>query len=363
MQVELDYNELSQMIRNQNGRVFFVSGKSFEKTNILKKLNLVELSESVARFSQFTENPSIKEVMEGVIQFKESRANIIIAVGGGTAMDLAKLIKYYSNFSFLGNEDCPPLVNDVNQNLQLVAIPTTFGTGSESTHFAVLYVNGKKYSVADKLITPNYYLLDSELAISLPKHVKASACLDALCQAIESYWSVGSTTESKKFAINAIETISKNYESYLSEKETESAKNIAVAANLAGQAINITKTTAPHAISYTLTSKFNIPHGHAVALCIREFFRINLESCNSNSVVKADMAEIFNALCVNDAEGAKSKVNFYMQLGGLENSNKKLGVLEEESLETIVNNVNIERLKNHPIELKTSDIRMAIVNG
>jgi alcohol dehydrogenase class IV len=206
-------------------------------------------------------------------------------------------------------------------------------------------------------------LIDSEFSLSLPIKTKASACLDALCQAIESYWSVSSTAQSKTYAIKAIKMISLSYIAYISGSDMESRDEIAQAANYAGKAINITKTTAPHAISYTLTSKFDVPHGHAVALCIREFFKLNVIKSEGDRDLQETMNDIFLAMGVDGSEQAKNKINSFMKFGDLETSFLKLGVLNEESINLIVAKVNTERLMNHPVCLSESDIRSVILNG
>ncbi len=362
MQELLTYSELSEKLLSENINVFLVSGKSLEKTGFLGNFERADKVKFV-RFSDFSENPYLEEVAQGVKAFKESKAKIIMAVGGGTAIDLAKLIRFYADAELTGKESEPPANITSTNNCQLIAVPTTFGTGSEATHFAVLYVKGKKFSVADDSILPDFYLMDAGLAKSLPKHVKASACLDALCQAIESYWSVAKTAESQSYALEAIKCVRLHYDAYIkdSSDESEVSKCIAKAAHLAGKAINITKTTAPHAISYTLTSKFNVPHGHAVALCLRNMFLINEKKSTSEDLISSHQ-DIYSALQVDDAISAKKLLDGFMMLGRLEVSLAKLGILTESDIEMVVKGVNFERLANHPVELDYKDIVCVLTN-
>ena len=110
--------------------------------------------------------------------------DLFIAIGGGSVIDFAKLCKYFSK-----------------SDQTLVAIPTTAGTGSESTLFATYYENGKKASVDDSSILPNYVILDYKLLIGSPKYLKACSAIDAYCQAIESYWSLNSNLLLSKSAV------------------------------------------------------------------------------------------------------------------------------------------------------------------
>lgn len=352
MAYEYCYQDLREKLASVNGGILLVSGKSLEKTGLLEKVPELAFS-NVVRFSDFTENPELGEVVDGLALFNSSNVELIVAVGGGTAMDIAKLIKYYSNTKLSSHAQVPPVQSEVG-SCELIAIPTTFGTGSEATHFSVVYVNGDKFSVADQKMLPDGYLLDHELAESLPKKVKASAALDALCQSIESYWSNGSTGESRKFAGQAIKNIAPNFEGYLCG-DSNAAESIASAAHLAGKAINISKTTAPHALSYTLTSKFGVPHGHAVALCIRKIFELH-EVKDSALGIHAKQKGLYEAIGVETAQQVEQLLNYFMLLADLEIDLACLGVCSDEDRQVIVDSVNVERLANHPVELTADDL-------
>ena len=155
---------------------------------------------------------------------------------------------------------------------KLIAIPTTSGSGSEATHFAVVYVGGEKFSVAHPIyMLPNVVVLNPSLTYSMDSYQTALSGVDAFAQAMESYWSVNSTEESKKYSIEALELIIEHLP--LAVNYNDNSRDIMLhAANLAGKAINIAKTSGAHAISYVLTSKFNIPHGQAVALTLPAWY-------------------------------------------------------------------------------------------
>lgn len=354
LQKVFSYDELSEKVHAHDGRVFFLSGKTFELANIKEKLGLEDAS--YARFSGFSENPSLDDLVLALKVFRESNASLIVALGGGTAIDLAKLVKYYACTELDGDEVEPPLP-EKSESVELIAIPSTFGTGSESTHFAVLYIKGKKFSVADSSMLPTGYLLDCQLALTLPRTVKGSACLDALCQAIESYWSVSASASSKELAGSAISMIIDNFREYL-EGDIEASKQIAIAANLAGQAINITKTTAAHALSYALTSFYGVPHGHAVALCIKNMFNANMSKAKENRFDEccATMEEIYTLLNVHDGNEASQLIYDYMYISGLFPNLSDYRVLSDKEVNKIVNSVNLERLKNHPVTFSPDEL-------
>jgi len=284
----------------------------------------IKLPFESVQFNDFTPNPLYEDARAGVKVLRSNKCDCIIAIGGGSSIDIAKSIKYYNQI-----------------DLPLMAVPTTSGTGSEATHFAVIYKNGKKHSVADKRLLPNYVILQPDVLKTLPLYQKKCTMLDALCQAIESWWSRKATPDSLMYSKKAIKLILNNIEGYL-ENDEESNKNMLIASNLAGKAINITTTTAPHAMSYKLTSLYNIPHGHAVALCLPKVWR-----CIENH---DDIAKMFKVKRHEDA------------ITLFENMLQRLEILPPDNinagdLDILTKAVNIQRLRNNPVPLKKSSLR------
>lgn len=220
-----------------------------------------------ATFADFTPNPLYEQVCTGVELFRASGCKLIVAVGGGSAMDVAKCIKLYSGMdptrSYLTQE-----MRDTG--IPLAAVPTTAGTGSESTRHAVIYAQGVKQSISHPAIVPDFAALLPEVLATLPLYQKKCTMLDALCQAIESWWSASATPESIAYSREAITAIRDNWRAYIFNNDADAAAKVMRAANLAGRAINITATTAAHAMSYKLTSLYHLPHGHAVAVCMTQ---------------------------------------------------------------------------------------------
>lgn len=209
-------------------------------------------------FSDFTPNPLYEQVCNGIELLKTSNCDTILAVGGGSAIDVAKCIK----LAVLAKEGnaaiIPPLVSTRvacdGTKLLFIAIPTTAGTGSESTHNAVMYYKGSKQTVTNDGILPDYAVLEPSVLKTLPLYQKKCTMMDALCQGIESWWSVNSTEESYEYSRKTIELIMANWQKYIFENDEGAAAQIMLAANYGGRAINITATTAAHAMSYKITS-------------------------------------------------------------------------------------------------------------
>lgn len=326
-----DLNALLEALAGK--KVLLVCGRSFDKLEIAAPI----LALHPVQFRDFAPNPVYEDVCKGVELFRKENCDAILAVGGGSAMDVAKCIKLFSrmddNRNYLQQEYA-------DSGVLLAAIPTTAGTGSESTRHAVIYYRGEKQSVSHTSIVPDYACLIPSVLDNLPLYQKKCTMLDALCQAIESWWSVSATAESIAYSRIAIEGIRDNWKAYLGG-DKEAAEEILLAANFAGRAINITATTAAHAMSYKLTSLYGIPHGHAVALCLPEVWKAMLDAAHLQSV--------FAALPVD--------VNWFRQL--LEDMEmEKLNPRDRGAeLEILADSVNPVRLKNNPVPFSRDTLK------
>jgi len=284
----------------------------------------IKLPCEIIRFSDFSSNPRYEDIKAGVRILRKNKCNFILTIGGGSSIDTAKGIKYYNHV-----------------NIPIMAIPTTSGTGSEATHFAVIYKSGEKHSIADERLLPNYVVLQPELLKSLPEYQKKCTMLDALCQAIESWWSRKATPESIGYSKEAIKLILDNIDSYL-KNEDNGNKNMLIAANLAGKAINITTTTAPHAMCYKLTSSYGLAHGHAAALCLPKVWRY-MGGFD-------DIAKAFGKQNYQEAVLFFEELLLRSEILPPEN-------VDVSHLDILTNSVNIQRLKNNPKRLNKDAIR------
>ena len=211
---------------------------------------------------------------------------------------------------------------------------------------------------------PEYAIIDPTLTYSLHPDETAYGGMDALCQAIESYWSLGSTTVSQKLAAEAMTLVWNNLEDAVIRPTENIRSDMARGANLSGQAINISKTTAPHALSYYLTSHHGVPHGHAVALSLGAFFIANekfdeTETSDSpcQKTSKQNLQNIYRILRINPATAvaAEKTFNELLKKVGLKSRLRDVGVTKEE-LNDMVLSVNVERLANHPVPLSHEDL-------
>ena len=338
-----DYSAIGRYINeNRDTTLMLVCGKSFDSLPISDFFKKLQGEINVVRFGDFNSNPEYESVVKGVEIFNQNRCDMIAAVGGGSAIDVAKCIKLYS-----GRKEV----------VKFMAIPTTAGTGSEATRYAVIYRNGEKMSVSDEGCIPDLVILDGKNLSTLPEYHRKSSMLDALCHGLESFWSVHSTEESRAYSAEAITQILKYADSYLANEE-KGNKQMLLAANTAGKAINITQTTAGHAMCYKLTGLFGISHGHAAAICVSALWKYMLENTDKcvdprgKEYLESVFDSIAKAMGVDTAKAAVKKYDMFLR--GL---NLKYDfTFGEKYQDVLCHSVNGERLRNNPVSLHSDDL-------
>lgn len=358
--------KIQEILKEINSRnIFLVRGKhSFESSGAQKILEEILKGYNINYFSDFSENPKLTDVIKGMDSFIETESDTVIAVGGGSVIDIAKALNV---LSFQANS--PELIlkgesEIARKGKPLIAVPTTSGAGSEATHFAVVYSGNKKYSLAHEYILPDYSVTDPRLTYNLPKEITAASGMDAFSQAVESYWNINANEESRRYSSEAIILILENLHSAVNEPDEESRINMSKAAHSAGKAINITKTTGPHAMSYILTSNFGIPHGQAVCISLGEFLQFNYEltdnEVNGNktvSEVKENIDELVKLTGCRDVPDLKRKINELIISAGLKTKLRELNISGDDTINLILENVNTERLKNNPRKVTKENIK------
>ncbi len=340
--------------------VFLVTGKkSYELSGAKEKLENQLQGRDYHRHFDFEENPKFSDLLQGAKAIQAYNPDIIVAVGGGSVMDTAKILSVLPTDTIKAKKVIKGDINFDEKITPIIAIPTTSGSGSEATHFAVAYVDNVKYSVAGKSLLPDHVILDPELTYSMSPYQTAVSGMDALCQGIESYWAKGATEESREYSSKAIEEILGSLENAVNNPTPIARQKMARGAFLAGKAINISKTTAPHALSYSLTTYYGIPHGHAVALTIGDIFVLNEQ--NGDEELKKTMEELANIMDCKNAEDCKVKIHSLMSKIALVNNLSDLGIEANNLVNIISDSVNMERLKNHPFVLSKDEIEDVLI--
>lgn len=311
------------IVRGKNSYIFCGAADAMKRVSDALGLRVTE-------FLDFFENPKEEDAQAGLQLLKKAKPDVIIAVGGGSAIDTAKLIRH----SALSEDVAVPLW----------AVPTTAGTGSEATHFAVVYKNGVKHSIEADDILPDLAILYPPFTYGNNTYLTACTGFDALAQAIEALWNPKATTESDHFARNAILHIHQNLPLCVECPNEYIRDALLKGAYFAGRAINITKTTAPHAFSYAFTSKCGYRHGHAVAITFPFFAKLNMANHPKNE-------ELRKLLGISAETDLQEYFTEYVNRIGL----RFIGI-EENDLHELLSQVNLDRLKNNPVEITEKEI-------
>ncbi len=300
-------------------------------------------------------SPSIAFIQEMWNALKGRGIDLVVGVGGGSVIDCAKAIRILLTQGEGTLEDYAEKRRAFRKpGLPFIAVPTTAGTGSEVTPYSSLQTAAhQKISLTHPWLFPELALIDPLLTHSMPRYVTACTALDALAQAIESFWSVHHTPFSETHSIRAITLILENLPVVLREPGNAPARfAMSVASCEAGLAITQTRTTAVHAVSYPLTTFFDIPHGHACALTLPSFIRYN-----GTALEPVRGVVLWRALGCSSWEEAARRVEHLMDEAGVERSLRKMG-LDEKGIQTVIDHgFRSDRVVNNPREVTQEALR------
>jgi len=345
---------------NSFKKIFILCGKKSFITSGAEEFFKKDINnKEIKFFYKNSDLPILEELIEIIKEIKNFKPNLILAVGGGAVIDYAKI----ANVVDIRPDLADLIVNYSypfkNKYTQLAVVPTTAGSGAEVTSNAVIYVDGIKHSFESQLLIPDNFFLIPEFLISAPNKIKASAGFDAIAQALESLVSKKSNDQSVEYASKSLRVSINSYISFLNDPNLKNATEMAIASNLAGKAINISKTTAPHAVSYPFTSLFNVSHGHAVGLFFEKFFKFNYENKDKSETsfdLKKRFDLIFNLFDVQGINDFNSKISLIKKKAKLEDNLQSLNINIKKSSEDIIKGINLLRLGNNPVKIVEKDI-------
>jgi len=320
-------------------KILLVTGKnSFKRSAFYNEINTLKNFYLIDVWNYQKTYPDYIEIQAFLKQ--KFNYDLIISFGGGTVIDVAKILTISKSFPIFSKILADQIY--IKEKIYHLCVPTTFGSGSESTSFAVLYKNKRKYSISHKIILPDDVILNHNYTIGLNGKVSYCSIMDSFCQSIESLWSVNKTNQSIDFAFKAISLI-KDPLKRITELSDSDREKLLLASHYSGKAINISKTTGPHAFSYYLTLYHNICHGEAVSILFEEFIGKNFES-----IKEKDQLKLFKLLNI------KSKEDFILYFKVLKdkiNFKRGLQQIPDLDLEKYSKSINLERLKNNPVEI------------
>ncbi len=259
---------LNYLPLKQNKRLGVITGKdSLDRGEIWKEFEKVFRDYEIFRFKVYKPNPPCEVANKCRDFLKSNKINMVIAIGGGSVLDVAKTAAFLARNDGLCEDFLMGKKNPKNKGLPVVAIPTTTGTGSEVTPFAVFSLKNIKKTLESEFLFPDYAILFSSPLRFLPKQILAITAIDALCHAIEAYWARNSNFISDKLAIESIKLNLGNLEK-AHNGNLLNRYELLKASCLAGLSFSNTRTTACHAISYPMTALYSIPHGLACGITL-----------------------------------------------------------------------------------------------
>jgi len=306
-------------------------------------------------------NPSADLARSAIDAANRVGADGLIAVGGGSCIDLAKAMAI--------GLDCRNDVDAVFRGASaihgatpIIAVPTTAGSGSQATSFGVLYVKGCKRSLDHPSLRPVAAVLDQRFIESLPSRLSAVSGLDALCQCVESIWACGATDRSRELATQGGKLMFEHLLSAARDRSPTDCRAIMLGAHLSGCAINTSRTTAAHAYSYELTQGYGIPHGLAVAYGLGWLAKwnagVDADSCLHPAGPEAARIYVHDAASVLGVrpEGVSGVMTRLLDTLSLPTSPYSFSVTITD-LPRLAQSIEPTRLSNNPRQLTIDDIR------
>ena len=341
----------------------FAGGRSYESSGAAVAIDRAVAGRVVSVVRDVPADPSVDDVNDAIRRFRSDSPDLVIAVGGGSVIDLAKAVRTIGPFS---SDAHPFLVGKraiETSSIPLLAVPTTAGTGSEATRYAVFTVDGEKRPIGHPALLPEHVILDPELTYTLPPSVTASTGLDALAQAMESMWSTRSTDASYADARTALRLALDHLEAAVNRPDPESRAAMCTASHLAGHAIDVSATTAPHALSFHLTTEYGVPHGHAVALTLGPVLEYNAgvgpNDCSDHrgrDHVRAAIDDVLGMMDVATPAEARAKLTDLVSVVGLESTLRGVGVESPDQRHTLAASASPIRLATNPRELDAESL-------
>ena len=312
--------EVAEKLGGKHG--FIISGPHLNKMGIVASCSesLENAGIKVDAYTETEGNPSVETVEKAAAAFCKSGANFIIALGGGSPMDVAKAVGVVARYggSITEYEGGGRVPGDI---IPLIAIPTTAGTGSEVTAFSVITDHSRNYklTVFSYKLIPAYAILDPELLTTAPVSVAAACGIDAMVHALEAYISKDASPFSDAMAEKALELIGKNIRRYVADRtDIEAAEAMITGSLFAGIAFSWARLGDVHAMSHPVSAYFDVPHGVANAILLPTIVEYNALADRGKYL------KLFNYISLTPASEAEFEP--FMLVDLLTELNEQLGI-------------------------------------
>ena len=298
-------------------------------------------------------NPTVSQLFETYQATREFRPEVVVAVGGGSIMDVGKSLCCLYGKDLPDEDSLRQLIAEKNYGrpaARWIGVPTTAGTGREVTCWATIW-DPKQDAKRSVECHENYAwaaLVDPELAVGMPTALAVSSALDAVAHAVESYWARGTNAVSRGLALEAIRTIMGHMDGLLAGT-MEAHDAMARGSMLAGLAFSNTKTTACHSISYPLTMHCGIPHGAAVSMLLGPVFRLNAPALDRP-------APLLEALGVSGADELEGRIRNILYRSGQPATLQEWGAQREDLPHLAQLGMTKGRADNNPVPIDPATI-------
>ena len=325
-------------------RVLLVTGRSsLRASGVLDQVVEMLGRKRVTLFDRVTPFPSPELVDGAVALCRETSPDVIVAVGGGSAIDLAKAVAALVSHDGTAREYAQGVKDLRRRGIPFVAVPTTSGSSSEVTSGAALWdMKAKEHmGLGSPLMFPNVAVVDPTLAMTMPREVAAASGMDAFTSAFESYWSTEAQPLSDSLNLEVIRLFSRNLERSCNDGDRESRAACALAATMSGIAYSNSRPNVCHAVGSPLTLYWNVDHGQSVGLTLTTFLRAQAES------ISHKLPALWDAMGVSDLEEAVHRLTEIMAGCGLETRLGPLGVAGD-GFETLLEHTKWDRLSTLP---------------
>ena len=346
----------SRLLASRPGaRTLIITGKNSAKlSGALEEVRARMGWLDTATFQGVESNPTIESLKKGLDICRKERIDFIISIGGGSVIDYGKAVSILS----CEKKDIRDFFYKKRKlkgcKISFAAVPTTFGSSSEITPYAVISCAdiGGKITLSDDRMFPDYSFIDPMFSLSMPKNEISSSCADLLSHAVESYWSVNATVFTDCLAECAIKLFLMHYKKTFSSPRSFAVREqMSLSALYAGLAFSNTRTTACHSISYPMTTIFNIPHGVACILTLAEMLEFNSKDPFGNKIMK--LSRIMGCDTVGEA---KRKIETVLRELKIKARLRDYG-LGKKDLQVIADKgFTPERVLNNPRRLKKKDM-------
>lgn len=333
-----------------------------ERARSLRALSQNVLSGRLVQwYSDFSSNPSLASACQAAALASKFQPSVIIGLGGGSAMDVAKAARVLppsiaTALEMARSSLSPRQTSDLGSVPRLIAIPTLSGSGAEVTQFATLFHDGRKVSVDDAGVRPDIAVIDPSLADTAPHLATSAAILDAMCHAVESAWSIPATAVSRGHSERGLKNLAAVRWKTDGAYTLEDRYLMAAGAVSAGLAINLTRTTAAHAAAYMLTVSYGIPHGVACALNMQWVAKANVTA----TVMAPDVVAVVKRSLGMTMTDLPEYFGDQLSSAGWPTRLRDYGVSRTELRVTASDATNQARLRNNPVDLSATDVERGL---